>query len=55
MIKSLMEGYIQNKSMVMNILKENPHTNIADILNFETYVKDVSNKNMTVINTFSIH
>lgn len=51
-IKSLMEGYIQNKSMVMNILKENPHTNIADILNFETYVKDVSNKNMTVINTF---
>ena len=51
-IKSLMEGYIQNKSMVMNILKENPHTNIADILNFETYVKDESNKNMTVINTF---
>ena len=51
-IKSLMEGYIQNKSMVMNILKENPHTNIADILNFKTYVKDESNKNMTVINTF---
>jgi len=51
-IKSLMDGYIQNKSMIMNILKENPYTNLSDVLDFETYVKEESNENMSIINTF---
>jgi len=51
-IKSLMDGYIQNKSMIMNILKENPYTNLSDVLDFETYVKEELNENMSIINTF---
>lgn len=51
-IKSLMDGYIQNKSMIMNILKENPYTNLSDVLDFETYVKEESNENMSIINTY---
>ncbi len=51
-IKSLMDGYIQNKSMIMNILKENPYTNLSDVLDFETYVKEESNENMSMINTY---
>lgn len=51
-IKSLMDSYNQNKSMITNIFKENPTTNINELLNFETFTKDDSKKSISLTSTY---
>ncbi|MGI5897786.1 MAG: ABC transporter permease [Candidatus Dojkabacteria bacterium] len=51
-IKSLMDGYIQNKSMIMNVLKENPYANIGELLDFKSFVKDESKKSIDIVSTY---
>lgn len=51
-IKALMESYIQNKSMIINVLKENPYANINELLSFKTFIKDESKNNISLINTY---
>ncbi|NMA50530.1 MAG: ABC transporter permease [Mollicutes bacterium] len=51
-VKSLMDGYIQNKSLVMNILIENPNVNLDEILKFNTFIKDESQKSINIVSTY---
>lgn len=51
-IKSLMDGYRQNKSMLTNILTENPYVNIGDLLQFESFIKDESKKTVSLSGTY---
>jgi len=51
-IKSLMDGYIQNKSLIVNILSNNKNANISEILQFETFIKDESEESISIVNTY---
>lgn len=51
-IKSLVDGYIQNKSLIMNVLVENPTANIGELLQFKTFVKDESKKSISIESTY---
>lgn len=54
-VKSLLDGYLQNKSLIMNIMKEKGEAtlvSIDDFLKIDTYIEDVSNENMNIMNTY---
>lgn len=54
-IKALFDGYLQNKSMITNMIEEKGIVVLADlnkIFKFDTYIEDVTNKNMDILTTY---
>lgn len=51
-IKTVMDMYIQSKSMVLNILEENPNANFTEIMAPEKHIEDKSSDKINLINTF---
>ena len=51
-VETILNDYLQKSEMIVRIMKENPQTDIAKLLEVEDYIKDESRKNMDPINTF---
>lgn len=51
-VTSVMNSFIQNRDTIFRILESNPNANINDLIGINDYIKDESNKNMNLVNTF---
>lgn len=51
-VTSVMKTFIQNSETIYRILEKNPNANINDLISINDYIKDESNKNMNLVNTY---
>ncbi|WP_311488278.1 ABC transporter permease [uncultured Helcococcus sp.] len=51
-VTSVMNAFIQNSETIYKILEKNPNANINELIGINDYIKDESNKNMNLVNTY---
>lgn len=51
-VQTIMDSYLQNKSMILNILKDNPQADMTEILKVKDHIKASSRGDMNVVNTY---
>ena len=51
-VTSVMKSFIQNSETIYRILEKNPNANINELIGINDYIKDESNKNMNLVNTY---